>query len=233
MGVAERREREKAGVRSKIMDAARDLFASEGYEAVSMRRIAEAIEYSPTAIYVHFQDKSTLFREICSRDFQALAHVFHDVAQISDPLDRIRAIGRTYIEYGLRHPNHYRLMFMTPQTAACATDLGPAEKARIGNPAEDAYAFLRLCVADAMKAGKLRPQFQDAELVSQTLWACVHGVVSLEITMGTDPWINWKSVAERANAVLEATLVGIARVDSDKHEAPVVPSPGVPGEGGR
>src|SRR5215212_10572320 len=70
MGVKERRDRQREDVRTKIMDAARDLFVSEGYDAVSMRKIAEAIEYSPTAIYVHFTDKAALMQELCAHDFQ-------------------------------------------------------------------------------------------------------------------------------------------------------------------
>ena len=59
MGVKERREREKSETRDKILDAARELFVTEGYEGVSMRKVAQKIEYSPTAIYVHFPDKSS------------------------------------------------------------------------------------------------------------------------------------------------------------------------------
>jgi len=62
MGIIERRERERKAVRKKILDAARELFVAEGYDAVTMRRIAETIEYSPTAIYFHFKDKETLIR---------------------------------------------------------------------------------------------------------------------------------------------------------------------------
>ena len=67
MGVKERREREKSETRDKILDAARELFVTEGYEGVSMRKVADKIEYSPTAIYVHFADKEELFRELCHR----------------------------------------------------------------------------------------------------------------------------------------------------------------------
>jgi AcrR family transcriptional regulator len=72
MGTLQRRERERNEVRSLIMDTARRLFAAEGYHAVSMRRIADAIEYSPTAIYVHFKDKDSLIRELCAEDFGSL-----------------------------------------------------------------------------------------------------------------------------------------------------------------
>ena len=93
MGVIERRERERLETRARIMDAARDLFAREGYEAVSMRRIAEAIEYSPTAIYVHFKDKQDLLLEICRTDFGAFGHMLADLQSVQDPVERIRRMG--------------------------------------------------------------------------------------------------------------------------------------------
>ena len=72
MGVAERRDREREEVRRKILDAARELFTAEGYERVTMRRIAEAIEYSPTTIYNHFQDKDDLLQALCEDEFARL-----------------------------------------------------------------------------------------------------------------------------------------------------------------
>ncbi len=72
MGVTERRERERVEIRQKILDAARELFATEGYERVTMRRIAEAIEYSPTTIYHHFEDKDDLVNALCEKAFSAL-----------------------------------------------------------------------------------------------------------------------------------------------------------------
>ena len=73
MGITERREREKEEVRKKILDAARELFATEGYERVTMRKVAEAIEYSPTTIYHHFEDKDDLVRALCLADFAPAA----------------------------------------------------------------------------------------------------------------------------------------------------------------
>src|SRR5215469_321678 len=110
--VVERREREKRALRTKIMDAARELFAERGYEAVTMREIAEQIEYTPTAIYYHFRDKDALIREICVEDFDALAREFEALAAIEDPIERLRAIGQAYAGFAFAHPNQYRLMFM-------------------------------------------------------------------------------------------------------------------------
>src|SRR5271166_4776847 len=99
MGVKERREREKVETRDKILDAARELFIAEGYDGVSMREIADKIEYSPTAIYVHFADKDELFLEICHEDFRRLAQSLIGLAEIADPVDRVTKLGYAYIEF--------------------------------------------------------------------------------------------------------------------------------------
>ena len=73
MGIAERRERQKNALRADILAAARDLFVEQGYESVSMRKIAGRIDHSPTAIYLHFKDKSDLLRSICDETFLKLS----------------------------------------------------------------------------------------------------------------------------------------------------------------
>jgi AcrR family transcriptional regulator len=207
MGVQERRAREKEELRGLILETARRLFAEEGYEAVSMRRIAEKIEYSPTAIYLHFADKEALFRELCEQDFLALARQFQVLGRIADPVERFRAVGRAYIRFGLDHPNHYRLMFMTPHPPVeHAADV--VEK---GNPEQDAYAFLR-SILDAVKsAGRLRPEFHDLETASQVAWAGVHGIVSLHIAKRNDDWVDWRPVRETADLLVDALTRGMTQ----------------------
>jgi AcrR family transcriptional regulator len=208
MGVNERRAREKSETRDKILDAARELFVTEGYEGVSMRRVAEKIEYSPTAIYVHFSDKQQLFHELCQQDYARLAEVFQSSAMSSDPIERLKQIGNTYTEFGVGYPNHYKFMFMTPHPPQ-----EPDEEDReiMGNPEVDAYAFLKWAVQQAIDAGRFREELQDAELISQTLWASVHGVIALHIAKGCDPWVDWRPLAQRAQLMLEVTLRGLVR----------------------
>jgi len=208
MGVKERREREKSETRDKILDAARELFVTEGYEGVSMRRVAEKIEYSPTAIYVYFADKQELFHELCQQDYARLADVFQSSAMSSDPIERVKQIGRTYTEFGVRYPNHYRFMFMTPHPPH-----EPDEEDRevMGNPEVDAYAFLKWAVQRAIDAGRFREELQDAELISQTLWAAVHGVIALNIAKCSDPWVDWRPLQQRAEMMLDVTLRGLIR----------------------
>ncbi len=208
MGVKERREREKSETRDKILDAARELFVTEGYEGVSMRRVADIIEYSPTAIYVHFADKEELFRELCHRDYARLAEVFQSSVISTNPVERLKQIGAIYIDFGINHPNHYKFMFMTTHPPH---ELDEVDREMVGNPEKDAYAFLKWAVREATKAGCFREELHDAELISQTLWASVHGVISLQIAKGSDAWVEWRPVRERAEMMLDVTLRGMLR----------------------
>jgi len=208
MTVKERREREKSETRDKILDAARELFVVEGYEGVSMRRVAEKIEYSPTAIYVYFADKQQLFHELCQQDDARLAEVMQSSEMSLDPMERLKQIGRTYTEFGVRYPNHYKFMFMT---AHPPHEPDEEDRAVMGNPEVDAYAFLKWAVQQAIDAGRLREELQDAELISQTLWASVHGVIALHIAKCSDPWVDWRPLQQRAEMMLDITMRGMVR----------------------
>lgn len=207
MGTTERRQRDRARLRVKVLNAARALFAAKGYDAVTMREIAKQIEYSPTAIYSHFKDKDALVHELCAIDFLSLAQAFQKIARVSDPVERLKKIGRAYAEFGLRHPNHYRLMFMTPHP--------PLDRAKKdlekGNPDEDAYALLKNTVAEGIAANRFRPGAIDADLVVQTVWAGIHGVVSLEIAKAHDEWVQWRTVKKRVAFMVDTLMAGLAR----------------------
>ena len=208
MGVKERRQRERSETRDKILEAARQLFITKGYDGVSMRKVADRIEYSATAIYEYFDDKDALFHELCHQDFARLAAVFQSRSLAADPIERLRQIGQTYIDFGLNYPNHYQLMFMTPHPTG---ELDERDREIKGNPEVDAYAFLKHTVEQAIGAGAFRPEFQDAELVSQTLWAAVHGVISLDIAKHCDQWVDWRPMEKRTQAMLDAVLRGMLK----------------------
>jgi AcrR family transcriptional regulator len=204
MGPKERRQKERDDTRTRILDAARELFVSEGYDGVSMRRIAEKIEYSPTAIYFHFRDKETLIRALVDHDFLELAEQFGAAAQIPDPIDRLRATGHGYAEFGLTHPYHYRLMFMTPHEMK--SDESALDH---GNPEEDAYAFLKSIMAEAIAKGRLREKYSDVDLAAQTVWAGVHGAISLEIAKCNDDWVEWTDVRKRVATMIDVLIDGL------------------------
>ena len=207
MGTQERREREKAEVRRAILDAARELFIETGYEAVTMREIAKRIEYSPTAIYLHFRDKKAVMNAVCDTDFLALAKKFGKIAEIADPLERLKAAGLAYADFALKHPNQYRLMFMTPHPPH-----SPEESAiEVGNRDQDAYAFVLWTAAEAIEKGRLRADLDDPELVAQIVWSAIHGWVSLRMTKCNEVWVDWRPNKRSIEAVIEMTIRGIER----------------------
>ncbi len=204
----ERREREKEQLRIKILDAARALFVKHGYESVTMRKIAERIEYSPTAIYLHFKDKETLIAELCRHDFRAFGARFLELAQIADPIERMKRAGWAYLDFAVEHPQQYQLMFMTPQLPGTQPRAGESE-----DPAQNAYMFLRATVAQAMAEKRFRPELKDVDLIAQTIWAATHGVVSLEIAKCEAGWVTWRPLRRRMEAMIELVL---AQLVTDK-----------------
>ena len=202
MGVKERRAREKRYLRQEILDAASELFVKEGYENVSMRRIAEKIEYSPTTIYLHFKDKAELLEQVCQETFSRLSGILAELTERSaEPLERLRSGLLAYIQFGLANPHQYRATFMMP-----LPEVFKAEKYhQPDSPGLQTFDFLRRCVYDCIAAGKLRKM--DPELVSQTLWAGIHGVTSLLITCEEFPWVGKE---ELIHSVVDALIRGVS-----------------------
>lgn len=196
----------------RILDAARELFARHGYEAVTLRKIAEAIEYTPAAIYGHFQDKDELIRTLCKRDFDALSARLARLQHVADPLERIRQFGHAYIRFALEHPQHYRLMFMSP--AQLEHDADALE--RKGDPHRDGYTALQMAVQQALDQSRFGPTCRDAELVAQTFWAGVHGVASLQITHSGDGWVEWRAVGARATAMIDGLIAGMSSASAER-----------------
>jgi AcrR family transcriptional regulator len=192
-------------MRHKIMNAARELFASQGYESVTMRSIAEKIEYTPTCIYFHFADKEALIRQICDEDFACFAKELHSDA--TDPLERLRAQGSFYLKFARKYPNHYRLMFMTPLPPLHHKD----DPAKHPEPVESAYASVRQCCAEAIAVGLARPEVADPDPLAQTLWAAVHGVASLYIVKCDDNAVQLKDYDIAGETILNALLRGLFR----------------------
>jgi AcrR family transcriptional regulator len=207
VGTKERRERERRELRRKILDAARALFVEQGYDAVTMRKIAQAIEYSPTAIYLHFKDKMAVMRALCDQDYLALAKRFRKIAAVADPVERLRQAGLAYAEFGFKHPNHYQWMFMTLHPHNRPEDSALEQ----GNPEEDAYAFLRWTVSEAIAQGRFRPELTDPELVSQVIWSGIHGVVALRIAKIKDEWVAWTAQRTAVQTMIDVLVRGLAR----------------------
>ena len=203
MGVKERKARQKKYLRQEILDAASELFVEEGYENVSMRRIADKIEYSPTTIYLHFKDKAELLEQVCFDTFSRLHLALNKITERpGDPIDRLKRGMHTYIRFGLENPHHYRATFMMP----IPEEVGQKKLASPDSPGMQAFDFMRRCVYDCIAAGKFREK--DAELLSQTLWAGIHGITSLLIThCKRFPWVEQNKLT---HCVVDTLVAGVA-----------------------
>ena len=198
----ERREQERADTREKILEAARQMFVEQGYEGTTMRAIADAISYTPTALYHHFANKQSLVSELCQLDFDGLARHFTAAAQIADPIERVERIGLLYLQFAVEYPNHYRFMFMTA--------LPEMEKRAevVGNPERDAYAMLKASCEEAIARGRVRPEYTDADELAQILWAALHGLISLRVVKH-DPWVPWRDLETSARHAIDILTRGI------------------------
>jgi AcrR family transcriptional regulator len=114
MGIKERHERDREAVRRSILDAARDLFVKEGYDNVSIRKIAEGIEYSPAAIYSYFPSKDDIFFALAEEGFRLLYGDRERFVELDaiPPLDRIRRIFWRLYEFSREQPQYFALMFV-------------------------------------------------------------------------------------------------------------------------
>jgi AcrR family transcriptional regulator len=191
MGVAERRERQKKALRQEILAAARELFVKEGYERLSMRKIAEKIEYSPTTIYLYFRDKDELLEQMCEETFALLSKKISKIlAADDDPVELLRAGLKAYVEFGLKHPNHYRATFLTPVTKEKQYEFD-------GSQGAQTFGQLVEAVTKCVAAGRFRET--DVMTISQSLWMVVHGVTSLLICDSSFPWVD-------KNCLIDATI---------------------------
>lgn len=211
MGSKERREREKLATRQRILDAARELFVENGYDAVTMRKIAEQIEYSPTAIYLHFEDKEALMTELSLCDFEAFAAQFRRVPLNVDPVARLHGFGEALIGFAVENPNQYRLLFMTQRPE-------PNEAAMARKPQEDAYHLMIHAVMAAQKQGCLHPSW-DVDLIAQTLWGSMHGLVALHLVMPKKGRITLRPLEEVTHTAMHLLMAGFQSPRPDLESA--------------
>lgn len=200
MLTATRRERLKHELREEVLTAARDMFVRDGYDSVSMRKVADRVGVAPGTIYHYFEDKDAILAAICEETFARLDKRMEALRDDSsgDPLARLRRGGRVYVQFGLDHPQHYFLTFALSNTGP-----KPDSVKRLGMQSFDCLrANVRACV----EAGVTRSK--DVEELAQSLWASMHGVVMLLIGKEGFPFIERTRLID---SVLEICIEGIRK----------------------
>nr|WP_051257338.1 TetR/AcrR family transcriptional regulator [Brevundimonas aveniformis] len=186
--------------RAEILAAAERLFVERGYEGATIRKIADEVGVSSTALYMHFKDKAEILAEICEAGFGKLAAVTDEIeAETQTAEMALRRKMRAYYEFGFANPNAYRLIYLTRPGEA-----GGAEEAarRVGR---GLFERLRSTVEDMSKEGRLN---RDPHTATQLIWAGVHGLVSL---MLTKPYFDWDDRDTLFDAMFNAILSDLTR----------------------
>jgi len=196
-----RREHEKEELRQTILKTAGALFLKQGYDRFSMRHLAEQIGYSVATLYLYFRDKDDLLFTVVDEGFSRFARQLSDAAASSaDPQLRLEALGQAYVSFGLRNPVYYQLMFMW------RVDFLTQARAGEQQPRLVVFRVLQDAVQAAMDAGVI--QAGDAETCSDVLWAMMHGIVALAITM---PMFDTERVRRLTNVARDIVFKAFAQ----------------------
>lgn len=160
-------------MRRRIVDVAVKMIVEEGYEKVSIRNIADKIEYSPATIYLYYKDKDQLLYDVQTDAFATLASEFQKKITNDAPFKRLEQLARAYIEFSREHPELYDLMFIikAPMNA-----LVEEEKWKNGDPAYDGlFHLMQECIE------KKVVKFKDATIATLSVWGFAHGLISLHL----------------------------------------------------
>jgi AcrR family transcriptional regulator len=181
-------------LREQIRDTARDLFAREGYESVSMRRIGAEIGCSPMAIYRHYENKEELLLSICEETFNRMIQLLDKTREKPGTrLEVLRMCVRTVVDFHISHPNHYKVTFMTMMPPGPVAE----RKVAIGQHVMDR---LREGVRECAEANGIEV---DVEMAAQIIRVAIHGLASSLIT--TSKCYPWKD-PQRMKEELIATV---------------------------
>ena len=180
MGIKERKERHKEDLKQLILDSAKSLFMKYGYEATSIRKIAAEIEFSPTTIYHYYKDKSDIIYALHQEGFKLMAEKFSALANVEHPLERLKAMGRTYIRFALENSDFYALMFILKEPLdfldTVCVDNQEGEDWKEGR---DTFNTLLKTVEECQQYGYF--QGQEPKTFALLVWSTMHGMCSLTI----------------------------------------------------
>jgi AcrR family transcriptional regulator len=201
----ERRERERAEFREEVLAAAKAIVLEGGYDALTMRKIADAIEYAPGTIYLYFESRDAIALELCEQGFQEFLAALAPAAEVKDPFERIVDLGRRYVRFGMEHPETYRLIFMEDPKFFEAIFEQRAEQ-----PDSPGMRALQLLIDtfEVLKKQKRLAADASPRVLAEMIWAAVHGIVSLKITYHRLPETSAEDLLE---AMTRALFGGLLR----------------------
>lgn len=182
--------------REAIVAAARELIVADGLEALSLRRLAARLGVTAPALYAHVRDKQDLLRAVAEGEFDALLERFDQITA-TDPVERIKAQGRAYVQHARENPQLFRVMFLFPPELTPAT---LPEGIQLPG-ATRAFEVAAASVEGAIAAGAIASD--DPLLVALTLWSGTHGVATvLQLGFGLPPELEDAMIDEVTDRLL-------------------------------
>ncbi|HNR86201.1 MAG TPA: TetR/AcrR family transcriptional regulator [Taishania sp.] len=173
----ERKKGKKEDVRKLILDAAKKLFIEQGYEATSMRNIATEINYSPTTIYLYYKDKGDIIYALHQEGFTILKMLFMPLATVEAPFERLKALGRTYLNFAKEYPEYYEVMFMMKEPM---DHLDKTANEELWEGGKEMFGFIISTIVECQEKGFFSKD--NPHYIALQAWAMVHGLCSLYLT---------------------------------------------------
>ena len=187
--------------RAEILQAAERIFVAEGYDGATIRKIADEVGVSSTALYMHFPDKSCILLEICQGTIRQLLERNSEIAdKPMDPASRVKLMLESYMRWGLDHPNAYELVFSNVRHISAVM----ADEATTADLGSQCYEIFSGVVREIAAEGRLRTGTADS--AAQALWASCHGVVALMINR---PNFGWAPTDELIEVTLDGLMYGL------------------------
>jgi AcrR family transcriptional regulator len=170
MTIATRKQREKEEMRELILHAAKNIFLEKGYAETSIRNIAEKIEYSPGTIYLYFKEKDSIFHALHQEGFRKLIGTMLPLQYVEDPFERLKAMGRIYMDFAKQNKDFYDLMFIMQAPMNM-------EKDECWEEGDKALDHLKQVIRDCQAVGRF--EGRDVDYLSFTIWSAMHGMCAL------------------------------------------------------
>jgi AcrR family transcriptional regulator len=175
MGINERKARQKEGLREQILEAAKKLFLDKGIAHTTIRSIAAEIEYSVGTVYLYYQHKNEILHDLHQNGFRQLGSQMRVLTNVSDPMERLKALGRVYLRFALENPDMYDLMF----NMKAPMDFIESSHKEDWNEGKATFDVLCQNVKACMEAGHFKGH--QLEPLAFAIWSAVHGMASLHI----------------------------------------------------
>ena len=176
MAIADRKAKEKEDLKALILKGAKKLFVEKGVEQTTIRGIAEGIDYSVGTVYLYFKDKNAILHELHTQGFSQLSSDFKVLFNVNDPVERLKALGKVYMQFAMDNPDMYDLMF----SLKAPMEFLEAMQEEEWNEGKATFDVLHTTVKQCMSEGHFAGH--KSEPLAFMMWSLVHGMCSLEIS---------------------------------------------------